>query len=169
MNSKVSKRFKKKMKNFRQGMTGWRVHGWPIEEHNYRDWGSNQEELDRQNGKGNAMCFKYDGQWFFIHCENKCNIPKKTVWGWIDWYGGKRKTHLFKSFASMYGSYGNRVFKNQFQAQAYMLEVATGKHPSVLNESRYFQSEMDRLDNILDDMRIGDGDMYGDGSELEFA
>ena len=163
MNSKVSKRFKKKMKNFRQGMTAWRVHGHPIKEHNYRDWGSNQEELDRQYGKGNATCFNDGSGWYFIYCEKYCNVPEKTVWGFLDWLGGKRRTHMFKSFQSMYGSHGNRVFKKQSQAQAYMMEIVEGKHDSVLSESRYYHSELDRLDDMLDDMRMGDDYLYDVG------
>lgn len=171
MNSKVSKRFKKKMKNFRQGMTGWRVYGWPIEYHNYHDWGKDQESLDRQYGKGNAICFNDGSGWFFIYCEKHCNVPNK-IFGKTIWWGGNRKTHMFKSFTSMHGCYGNRVFNKQSQAQAYMMEIVKGSHKPELSESRYFHSEIDQLDQILDDIRNEQEDdhgIYGDGSELEFA
>jgi hypothetical protein len=153
MNSKVSKRFKKKMKNFRQGMTAWRVIGYPIRDENYHSWGKDQEYLDRNYGPGNATCFNDGSGWYFIYCEKHCNVPLKTAWGSVHWRNGKRMTHEFKSFSSMYGSHGNRVFKKQSQAQAYMMETIKGSHNPVLSESRCYHSELDRLDSILDDMR----------------
>lgn len=170
----VSKRFKKKMKDFRQGMTAWRVYGWPISDHNYRDWGKDQEELDRKHGKGNATCFNDGSGWYFIYCEKHCKVPEK-IFGTTVWYGGNRKTHMFKSFTSMHGGRGNRVFKKQTQAQAYMVEIMKGSYNSELSESRYFHGELDRLDDMLDDFRSGPDDdyddhgIYGVPTEDEFA
>lgn len=151
MNSKISKRFKKKMKNFRQGMTAWFVNGWPIRDENYHDWASDQEYLDRSYGKGNATCLNDGSGWYFIYCQKRCNVPVKER-GVTMWYGGKRRTHTFKSFTSMQGCHGDRVFKKQSQAQAFMMEIVKGNHNAEISGSRYFHSEMDHLDDMLIEM-----------------
>lgn len=166
-NTKVSKRFKKKIKNFRQGMSAWRVLGWPIKDRNYRNWGHDQDYLDRTYGKGNATCFKTSGGWYFIYCERKCNIPLKTSSNWINWRGGKRLLDQFKSLNSMSGSHGGRFFPKASQARSFMQEIVDGMHPHIINKSIDFQREMDNLDDVLDDMRDDDDDYPCD--ELEFA
>lgn len=157
----VSKRFKKKMKDFRQGMTAWRVHSYPIRDENYLDWGKDQEELDRKHGKGNATCFQPDSTWIFIVCERICKVPEKSVWGWMDWKKGqgKRRSHSFKSLQSMHGSDGNRFFAKQHQAQAFMQEIIEGKHENIICGNIYLHSELDRLDEMFDDFR-SDPDDY---------
>jgi hypothetical protein len=169
----VSKRFKKKIKNFRQGMTAWRVHSYPIRDENYRDWGKDQEELDRKNGKGNSTCFHTGSTWMFITCERICKAPEKSVWGWSDWIKGKgkRRTHSFKSLQSSHGSDGNRFFSKQHQAQAFMKEIIEGKHPDIIGGNIYLHSELDRLDDILDDFskEMFDAEYDYSYNEAEFA
>jgi hypothetical protein len=151
----TSKRFKKKIKNFRQGMTAWRVQGYPVEKRNYQSWGTDQSYLDETYGKGNAKFFSNGSELFFIYCETICKVPKKSSWGRVDWSGGKRKTHIFKSLNSMYGSMGNRFFRTQEQAQLFMNEIEQGKHPHLVHIEQEF---MDMLDDILDDIRNSEFD-----------
>ena len=173
----TSKKFKKKLRNFRQGMSAWRVHGYPIRNENYESWGKDQEYLDRQHGKGNATCFKSCSTWIFIVCERICKVPEKAVWGWTDWTKGqgKRRSHSFKSLQSMYGSDGNRFFAKQHQAQAFMQEIIEGKHQNIVCGNIYFHAELDRLDDILDDFRSVQDDadddrgIHGVPTEDEFA
>lgn len=170
----VSKRFKKKIQNFRQGMTAWYVNSHPIRDENYRDWGKDQEELDRQNGKGNSTCFQSNSGWVFIQCKRICKVPTRSVWGWVDDFNGKRRTHQFKSLASLQGAHGGRYFKTAAQARVFMQEIIDGLHPGILGESAYYHGELDRLDEILDDTRIDETDyddhgIYGDFTESEYA
>ena len=76
----TSKRFKKKIKNFRQGMLAWRVHGYILSKNNAERWGTDAVYLDNLYGKGNYTLLSYGGKYILLCCEkvrNK-NKPKNT-------------------------------------------------------------------------------------------
>lgn len=144
----TSKKFKKKLRNFRQGMSAWRVHGYPIRNENYESWGKDQDDLDRNHGKGNTA-FMQDGTgYFFITVERICNIPLRTCWGWMNSFSGKRKLQYGCGIGM--GSLGGKYFNNPEKAREFMQDVINGHYPQLVNAETEYHSELDALDACFD-------------------
>lgn len=151
-----SKRFKKKMKNFRQGMTAWRIWGTTLHNDGRCDWVHDKVKMDRDYGAGNYRIMFYGKQKIFFYCERICNVPKSNTYGPTPWFGGTRKFYNGRCVNPHHvkhssGSMGDRYFPNKQQAQKHLDKLTDGLYYADIADMIDHHNEMDRFDDMFND------------------
>lgn len=136
----TSKRFKKKCKDFRQGMTAWRIWGWTLHPENALGWAADKKTQNLYHGEGNWFVlplknfkgFETRTDFIFVYCEHMCAVGYKDTLGTYVKPITHRKTG--KRVSDRAGSACNRYFAKQKQARAFLEEISKGLQLDIIRD-----------------------------------